>query len=82
MQETVSRRRCHAVRGLPPSHHLSSDGVFATEVGEGHDASQFRRLVIHRGQLDERRQRSAVAKLLSALLLLVVGHENGTRLFI
>lgn len=65
---------------LPSSHHLPSDGVFAAEVGEGHDASQLRRLVIHRGQLYQRRQRPAVAKLLSALLLLVVSHGKRTRI--
>lgn len=53
------------------SHHLPPDGVFAAEVSEGYDASELGWLVIHAGKLDQRRKRSAVAKLLSALLLLV-----------
>lgn len=51
------------------SHHLSSNGILAAEVGEGHDASELGRLVVHGRKLDQRRQGSTVAQLLSALLL-------------
>lgn len=50
-------------------HHEPLNSVFTAEIREGYNAAQLGSFIIHRCELDQGRQSSAVAQLFPALLL-------------